>query len=216
MITQSPIIFIIRLLLLILNKLKVITTYFIVDSYLSTEIGRSASSSSMLQMASSMYLGPHQARAPVQKETQVNPKVERTKLMLQAKLFKSFLQLVAFSWNERKKIQFLFMFVDDILRQCFSNFFKSRNLSKFFNHLAEPKCSIQYYLQHILGTQPEICGTSGFRGTQVENHSSKGSTMCHTRSFYTQYCDIAINKYIYTYIYIMTNQCKLLKNLTHF
>ena len=42
-------------------------------------------------MASSMYFGPHQAKAPVQKETQVNPNVEKTKLMLVAKLFKSFL-----------------------------------------------------------------------------------------------------------------------------
>ena len=44
----------------------------------------------MLYMASSMYLGPHQAKAPVQKETQVKPKVDNTKLMLQAKLFRSF------------------------------------------------------------------------------------------------------------------------------
>ena len=39
--------------------------------------------------ASSKNFGPHQANAPVQKVTQVNPKVENTKDLLVAKLFRS-------------------------------------------------------------------------------------------------------------------------------
>jgi hypothetical protein len=59
------------------------------------------------------------------------------------------------------------------LSQCFPIFFKSRNLSKISNHLAEPKRSILYYLYHLQGTQQEVGGTSGFRGTQVEKHCLK-------------------------------------------
>jgi len=40
----------------------------------------------------------------------------------------------SFNWNR------------NCLDQCFSTFFKSRNLSKISNHLAEPEHSIQYYL----------------------------------------------------------------------
>ena len=39
--------------------------------------------------ASAKNFGPHQANAPVQKVTQVNPKVENTKDLLVAKLFRS-------------------------------------------------------------------------------------------------------------------------------
>ncbi len=73
--------------------------------------------------------------------------------------------------NFQSKMQCKTLMIKNALDQCFSTFFKSRNLSKISNHLAEPKCSIQYYLQHFQGTQQELIGgTSGFRGTQVEKH----------------------------------------------
>ncbi len=56
------------------------------------------------------------------------------------------------------------------LDQCFSTFFKSRNLLNNIEHLVEPRYSKQYQFEDSQGTQEGIGGTSGFRETKVEKH----------------------------------------------
>lgn len=52
-------------------------------------MGLSSGETSFVKIASWIYLGPHQAKAPVQNDTHVKPNVENKKVILVARLFRS-------------------------------------------------------------------------------------------------------------------------------
>ena len=71
------------------NGRKIPNSSALLITYFEGFMGLSASETFMDLIASSKKLGPHQARAPVQKVTQVKPKVEKMKDLLPKRLFRS-------------------------------------------------------------------------------------------------------------------------------